>query len=240
MKILVAIPAYNEENTIYSVIEGVRKALPEVPIAVVDDGSVDKTAAIVRQTDAVLLSLPCNLGYSNAVETLLTYAYRENYDAIALIDADGQHDPACLPEFISAFEVHGCDMLIGSRYVEARSYRGNPLGRQIGMAFFSLLTSVLLSTRIYDTTSGMKAIRRNAMEALLLGGNFIDFHAEAIIYLLNYEFIIQEYPITVKERQYGVSMYSFLSHLWYPLTVLLVIAINFTRPRVMKKGAKGL
>jgi glycosyltransferase involved in cell wall biosynthesis len=237
MKILIGIPAFNEENTITNVIAGIRNTLLEIPIVVVDDGSTDKTGERARQSGAILLSLPCNLGYSNTIETILRFACQQGYDAVVLIDADGQHDPACLPGFIAAFEADQCDMLIGSRYVQTRSYRGNPLGRRIGMAFFSWLTAVLLSKRIYDTTSGMKAIRRQAIE-VLLEGNFIDFHAEAIIYLLRLGFSINEYPISVKEREYGTSMYSFFSHLWYPLTVLLVIVINSTRPQFLRKGAK--
>ena len=225
LRILVGIPAFNEEKTVGRVIERTRAALPDADVVVVDDGSRDGTANVVRASQVCLISLPCNLGYSSVVETLLRYSARHDYDALALIDADGQHDPECLPVLLRAFGSSDCDMLIGSRYVEAPSYSDAPLGRQLGMKLFSYLTRLLTGKRIFDTTSGMKVIGRRAA-VHLLDWKFVDFHAEAIIYLLWTGYSVEEYPITVHEREHGESMYSFISHLWYPLTVMLMIAIS--------------
>jgi glycosyltransferase involved in cell wall biosynthesis len=225
MRTLIGIPAYNEEMTIGQVIAGVHSALPACDIVVVDDGSRDKTADIVRESAATLLQLPCNLGYSNAIETLLYYAAKRDYDCLVLIDADGQHDPTCLPGFLAAFESSDCDMMIGSRYINDPDYKDAPFGRRLGMVMFSLLTKSLAGKRIYDTTSGMKGIKRQAIQSLL-AWHFLDFHAEAITYLLWSKFTIEEYPITVSQREYGQSMYSLISHLWYPLSVVLLIVIT--------------
>ena len=237
MNILIGIPAYNEEMTIGSVIEQTHQILPQIDIAVVNDGSRDRTPNIVYDSVATLISLPCNLGYGWAVETILRYALLRNYDAVVLIDADGQHDPEYLPGFLRAFEEKECDVLIGSRYIATGNYQNNPLGRRIGMVLFSKLTQLLTGIRIYDTTSGMKAINRSAMQALV-DWHFVHFHAEAITYLLWSGLKVEEHPIEVTERQYGQSMYSFFSHLWYPLSVILMIVISLIQSSLYNKERK--
>lgn len=232
MRILIAIPAYNEEKTIGQVIRQTKAVFPNYDLIVVNDGSRDRTAEIVRNSPATLVSLPCNLGYSNAIETILNYALKGGYDAVATLDADGQHNPEHLKGLLERLASDQSDVIIGSRYIVSHSYKGNPLGRRIGMTFFSIMTKLLTKRRIYDTTSGMKAIRRRVIPALLVG-HFIDFHAEALIHLLRSGFTIEEYPIAVAERQHGISMYSLLSNIWYPITTLLVIFIELTRPANM-------
>lgn len=238
MKILIGIPAYNEEATIASVLEHTRRVVPEHDIVVVNDGSGDKTADEVRKTGVRLLNLPCNLGYSNAINTILRYALQNEYDTVVFIDADGQHNPDYLPDFIAHYETSGCDVLIGSRYVATRSYTNNPLGRRLGMMLFSGITRLLLKKRIYDTTSGMKAIKKEAVRALL-AWHFLDYHTEAIVYLARLGFSIEEHPITVREREYGTSMYSFLSHIQYPLTMLLLLVITLIQSSLYENRRKG-
>lgn len=225
MKILIGIPAYNEGATIASVITHTRRVMPQTDLVVVNDGSSDHTAEEVRRAGARLLPLPCNLGYSNAIQTIMRYGYEQGYEAVVFIDADGQHNPDYLPGFIAHYESMGVDVLIGSRYVATKSYQGNPFGRRLGMILFSWITGLLLPQRIYDTTSGMKIVNRAATKALL-AWHFLDYHTEAIVYLARLGFSISEYPITVAERKHGTSMYSFLSHIQYPLTVLLLLAVT--------------
>jgi glycosyltransferase involved in cell wall biosynthesis len=240
MKVLIGVPAYNEEATILGVLQAVREALSDTDIAVVNDGSHDRTAEVVltSQTGAALLNMPCNHGYSTAIETLLRYAHIHHYDVLVLIDADGQHNPDYLPHFLKAFETRKCDVLIGSRFLSNLTYKHNPPGRRIGMLLFSYLTIILAGKRILDTTSGMKAIGANAIKALL-GWQFLDFHAEAILFLLWSGYSIDEYPITVKEREHGQSMYSALSHLWYPLMLIVLIMITRLHLTLLKESPKN-
>ncbi len=155
MHILVGIPAFNEETTIESVIHLTQLAVPTCDIVVVNDGSNDRSGEIVRNSGTRLLNLPCNLGYSNAIETLLQYAQLHDYDLLILIDADGQHDPQILPAVLNAFQQCQCNMLIGSRYLSSGNYIDSPLGRRLGMILFSHLTTILTGKKPLFISCGL-------------------------------------------------------------------------------------
>jgi glycosyltransferase involved in cell wall biosynthesis len=220
-RVLAVIPAYNEAKSIPGVIRGLRQAAPAVERLVVTDGSSDGTAAVVTALGERHLELVCNVGYGRAVQSGLRYAMMHGYDVVVTLDADGQHDPRDVPRVVEALEGTGADVVIGSRYMGAH-YRG-PAGRQFGQRAFSLLTQLLLGQRIYDTTSGLKAMRASACEAVL-AGRFLDFHTEVLVRLRLLGFRIAELPIEVHERTTGRSMYSFFRALVYPVkTGLLVV-----------------
>src|SRR5262249_30994563 len=232
---LVAIPAYNEAATIRHVVERVRQNLPDCDLVVVDDGSTDATASALVGTGATVVTHLCNLGYGRAIQTAVLYADREGYDRLVTLDADGQHDPAQVRPLLAEFDGGHWDLLIASRYVLGRTYAGVPFGRRIGMLTFSSLVGMMTGHRVYDTTSGLKVIGRQTFTALT-NWQFIDFHAEALVYLMRLGFRIAESPITVEERRHGTTMYSALSHFKYPLktalmVVLGVIEANLTRRR---------
>jgi glycosyltransferase involved in cell wall biosynthesis len=220
-RVLVVIPAYNEVATIGKVLERLRVAAPGVDRLVVTDGSRDGTADAVRATGERHLDLVCNVGYGRALQAGMLYALRRRYDVVVTIDADGQHDPGDVPRLLHALEASGADVVIGSRFVSSRSYTG-PLGRRIGQATFSMVTRVLMGKRIYDTTSGLKAMRSEALAAAL-EGRFLDFHTEVLVRLSMLGFRIEELPIVVAERHSGQSMHSLFSGIAYPVKTSLFI-----------------
>jgi glycosyltransferase involved in cell wall biosynthesis len=222
---LVAIPAYNEAATIRSVVERVRVNLPDCDLLVVNDGSRDATGAVLEETDAIVVAHFCNLGYGRAIQTAVLYADRAGYDRLVTLDADGQHDPAQVGALLAEFDNGGWDLLIGSRYVVSRRYDGVPFGRRIGMQLFSSLVGLMTGERIYDTTSGLKVIGRQTFTPLT-NWHFIDFHAEALVYLMRLGYRIGEFPITVAERRHGTTMYSTLSHIKYPLKTALMVVLG--------------
>lgn len=218
---IAVIPAHNEEHTIGTVLRALREAAPAVDRLVVTDGSRDGTLGVVKALGERHLDLVCNVGYGRAVQTGLQYALRHGYDIVVTIDGDGQHDPADVPRLIDELARSGADVVIGSRFVSNRSYSGPP-GRKVGQALFSLLTG-LMGQRIYDTTSGLKAMRAHACRTIL-DGRFLDFHTEVLVRLRLLGLRIVELPIEVHERTAGHSMYSFVSGLAYPIkTGLLVV-----------------
>lgn len=223
LRVLIVIPAYNEEKTIAAVIAGLRRAAPEYDRVVVNDGAKDKTGEVVAALGEKQLRLPCNLGYGNALQTGLKYGLQGGYEIIVSFDGDGQHKPEDVPAVVAALLNSDADMVIGSRYANGRSYN-SPLGRKLGQILFSQLTRPLIGRRIYDTTSGFKAMRAAACE-VVVSGVFMDFHTESLVRLSMAGFKIIEHPITVYEREHGRSMHSFISAFAYPLQTLLLTLV---------------
>ncbi|MDQ2939632.1 MAG: glycosyltransferase family 2 protein, partial [Actinomycetota bacterium] len=149
MRTLVFIPAWNEESSIAGVIEGVREALPDADVLVVDDGSTDATVERARAAGGRVASLPFNQGVGAAQQTGYMYALRGGYDICAHLDGDGQHMPTELARLVQEIKADKADMVIGSRYQDrsvARDddYRAS-ISRRTGQHLFRLIVS--LSTR---------------------------------------------------------------------------------------------
>lgn len=224
VRVLVVIPAHNEEQAIAGVIARLRQAAPEYDRVIVNDGSSDMTGKIVSDLGEKQLHLICNLGYGHALQTGLKYALMRGYDVVVTMDADGQHRPEDVPRLVQALEANGADMVIGSRFSNGKPY-DTPFNRRLGQLLFSHLTRLLLGYRVYDTSSGFKALRTKTCEAIV-GTAFMDFHIETIVQLTLANFKIIELPVTVQERTSGRSMYSIVSVFNYPLkTILLTMAV---------------
>ena len=232
---LVAIPAYNEAATIRSVVERVAERLPDCDVLVVNDGSKDTTAAALDGTSAIVMEHLCNLGYGRTIETAVNFADRHGYDRLVTLDADGQHDPAQVPALLAEFDTGRWDLLIGSRYVLTRRYTGAPLGRRVGMRLFSVVVGAVAGQRIYDTTSGLKVFGRQTYRSLM-NWHFIDYHAEALVYLMRLGYRVGEYPMTVEERRHGTSMYSAINHIKYPLKTALMVLLGVVQASMTLRG----
>ncbi len=223
LRVLIVIPAYNEEKSIAAVIHGLRQAAPDYDRVVVNDGSRDATGRVVADLGEKQLRLPCKLGYGHALQTGLKYALLCGYDVVVSFDADGQHRPEDVPGVVKTLLDSGADMVIGSRYCDGRPYNSPP-GRKLGQILFSHLTRLLTGRRIYDTTSGFKAMHTSVCQ-MVVSGIFMDFHTETIVRLSMSGFRIVEHPITVHERVYGRSMHTYISLVAYPLQTLLLTVV---------------
>jgi glycosyltransferase involved in cell wall biosynthesis len=223
-RVLIVIPAHNEEKTIAAVITKLQQIVPQFDRVIVNDGSQDNTSKVVDELGEKQLRLPCNVGYGSALQTGLKYALIQDYDIIISMDADGQHQPEDVPRLVEALLKSNADMVIGSRFCEGQVYN-TPFSRRIGQLLFSHLTRLFLDHRIYDTSSGFKALRAAACE-VVVNGIFMDFHIETIVHMSLQNLEIVEFPVTVLERTSGQSMHSIASVFQYPLkTILLTIAV---------------
>ena len=237
-RVLVAIPAYNEAPTIEAVVDRVRADASDFDLLVINDGSRDDTGGVLARLGVATATHLCNLGYGRALQTAITYAERHGYDALITFDADGQHRASDLRRLYDAFNAGGYDLLIGSRFIEGRSYSTEPLVRRLGMQLFSALIALFTGQRVHDTSSGLKVIGRRVFPALR-GRPFVDFHAEVLVYLIESGYRVGESPIVVEPRRHGESMYSTLSALKYPLKVSFLILIGALEGRLARGRQRG-
>lgn len=157
MKILALIPAYNESNHIAKVISQAAMALP---VLVVDDGSTDGTADIVKQTGASLIEVKPNQGKGNALKTGFSWALEQGYDGVITLDADGQHDPLEIPTFLQEIESTHPDLVIGYR-----DFSSMPVTRKIANTTGRVLFSWAMRQPIRDNQSGYRYLSDRLMQA---------------------------------------------------------------------------
>ena len=160
-KTLIIIPAYNEEGAIARVIANIRRDVPQADILVVNDGSRDRTAREARQNGAMVMNLPYNMGIGSAVQSGFLFAKEKGYHYAVQVDGDGQHPAKEIPRLLAALD-NGADMSIGSRFVVSTGYQP-PFSRALGIKIFSFLVSLIVRRRVFDTTSGFRAINRKAI-----------------------------------------------------------------------------
>jgi len=221
--VLVVVPAYNEQDSIHEVLTGLRRSVPGFDLVVVDDGSDDDTAAVAQRLGVRTIRLPCNVGYGGALQVGIRYALARQYDVVVFFDADGQHDPEAALLLVETLRREGADLVIGARFGADRPYVGS-LARRLTQIAFSTMTRPLVGRRIYDTTSGLKALTARACRDLV-SGNLLDFHMEALVRLGVLQYSIVEVPVKVRPRDRGTSMYTGLRALGYPIATLLLTLV---------------
>ena len=169
MKVLAVIPAYNEANHIARVVHATSEHLP---VVVVDDGSTDSTAALAREAGATVVRQTPNQGKGAALKTGFRYALEHGWDAVVMLDADEQHDPAEIPSFLRVYEERGADLIIG-----VRTFSEMPLVRRVSNSLGTVLLSWAMGQPVPDNQSGYRLASRAMMEATL-GSKERGFHFE--------------------------------------------------------------
>lgn len=227
-RVLVIIPAHNEEDSLPKTLAEVKAKAPTVDVLIVDDGSRDGTARVARAAGIPVVRHPVNLGVGGALQTGFRYAVERGYDIGVQLDADGQHDPDYLAVLLAPMVANACDVSIGSRYVESTGYRA-PWNRRLGMVIFSGVVKLALGQRITDTTSGFRAYSRPVMQVCQhdFPKDFPD--APLLIALARRGFRLAEVPVVMRERQAGQSFYTLGKQLYYPYKNLLASVMALIR-----------
>ncbi|MCP4642372.1 MAG: glycosyltransferase family 2 protein [bacterium] len=235
-RVLVIIPAYNESATIADVLASLRDHVPEYDVVVVDDGSIDDTAAIVERTEgAALLRLAYNVGIGGAMQTGYLYAVREGYDVAVQCDADGQHPVEQLRSLVDRLDQGDADMVIGSRYVADTAYTPSVF-RRVGKSLMSRLVDVVMGAGITDTTSGFRAANRKAF--CLFARHYPDDYPEAETLVIMHKSGLRpvEIPVEMSPRQGGRTSISPRHALYYMIKVGLAIFIDVFRKFTKAEG----
>lgn len=226
-RILVIIPAYNEENTVGIVVDRVREQ-GAFDILVVNDGSTDGTAERAAAAGACVVNLPFNLGIGGAVQTGYLYALRNSYSIAVQVDADGQHDARSLHALLDPILTGRADVALGSRFLGEQQC-GVPLARRIGIKMFARTLSWLWRQPITDPTSGYRAVNRKIIEAFARYYPDDYPEVEALAYLRYLRVRLVEVPVRMHPRQGGRSSITSVRAAYYMVKVFLAIVKTLLR-----------
>jgi len=232
-KILIIIPAFNEAESILSVLKNLRKKFPNIDIVVVNDGSSDNTEEIVLESAmAKLITLPYNIGIGGSVQTGFIYAQKYKYNYAIQFDGDGQHMVDEIEKLLIPLLNGEADCIIGSRFIQKVDGNYQPdLLRRIGILILRSVCYLYIGQKISDQTSGFRAYNKKAIN--LLAKNYPkDFpEAEVIVFLGLHGIKIKEVFTQMRERQGGVSSIASWRGPYYIIKVLL----SMTMARIRNK-----
>lgn len=228
MKVLVIIPAYNEEDNIENVVSRMTEQYQEYDYVVINDGSKDKTSEICHKNHYNIVDLPVNLGLAGAFQTGLKYADIKGYDYAVQLDADGQHSPDYIGDMIKKAE-EGYDIVIGSRFETAKKpWNPRMMGnRMIGMA-------IRLSTgkKLSDPTSGMRLYNKKMIHEFALNINYGPEPDTVAFLMKQSEVRVASVQVTMQDRVAGQSYLNFVNSLFYMLRMMIsILLINNFRKR---------
>lgn len=232
-KTLVVIPAFNEELSIASVIDGLHKL--NLDVLVVDDGSTDNTKYVAVQNGATVLSLPFNLGVGGALRTGFKYAVLRGYDSVIQVDADGQHLPREIFKLVHEAELADADLVIGSRFLHSRFTPQMSVSkmRQLAMKLLAIVASRATGTRLTDTTSGFRLIKSPLLIEFSrrFPTNYLGDTFEAVVAAGRSGYVVREVAVEMKDREFGVSSASLSQAITFFCKAFLVAALQL-QPRI--------
>jgi glycosyltransferase involved in cell wall biosynthesis len=196
-RLLIVIPAFNEESSIAEVILKAKAFSPEV--LVYDDGSSDNTADVAEKNGAIVIRNARNRGYGRALNTLFQTAIIMKVDLVITIDSDGQHDPEQIPRLLQPLIENKADVVIGSRFLTSDDKMNVPKYISFGIKTITKFTQAACFDKITDATSGFRAYTINALSKLHLLENGMAISTEILLKANESNLRIVEVPITTKK-----------------------------------------
>jgi len=194
MKVVVGIPAYNEEKNIAKIIVQLKKVADQ--IIVCDDGSTDSTSIIAESLGAIIIKHPKNLGYGSAIRSIFLKSREINSEVLVTIDADGQHKIEDVKKVIKPIVDGRADISIGSRFLD--KHDNAPKYRKLGINIITKVTNSSLSEKITDAQSGFRAYNNKVLQALTPSDSGMGISTEILIKSSNLGFKIAEVPTEIQ------------------------------------------
>ena len=220
MKVLIIIPAYNEQENIERVVNHLIKDYSQYDYVVINDGSKDKTSQICHENHYNIIDLPVNLGLAGGFQTGMKYAYQNGYDCTVQFDADGQHRPEYIEAMIEKIE-EGNDIVIASRFVDEKK---PATARMLGSRLITAAIKITSGVKITDPTSGMRMYNKKLIEVL---ANNINFGPEpdTVSYLMKMGAKVAEIKAKMDERIAGQSYLNAVNAAKYMARMLISILL---------------
>lgn len=235
MKVLLIIPAYNEEENILNTCNKIKEFSDELDFIVINDGSKDNTLKILKENNLNHINLINNLGIGGAVQTGYKYAYENGYDIAIQFDGDGQHDINYVPNICEPIIKGQANMVIGTRYLDKTSSEfQSTFMRRFGSNILSLFIKICTHKKITDPTSGFRAVDKNIIEEFAKEYPTEYPEPESTVCMLCKKYKVMEVPVSMNERQGGTSSIRFWKSADYMIKVVLAIiidSINFKKKR---------
>ena len=193
MKIIIGIPAFNEEKNIGAIVAKLKKKYDQVIVC--DDGSSDMTQIIASSLGAIVVKHPKNLGYGAAIKTIFNEAKKIDGDVLVTFDADGQHQISEIDSVLKPLSENKADIVIGSRFLG--STKDLPKYRKIGIKAITSLTNTVTGSNLSDTQSGFRAYSKKVLNEIFPTESGMGISTEILIKSLKKQMTILEVPITI-------------------------------------------
>lgn len=229
MKVLIIIPAYNEQeniiNTVSKVLDYKTECDFQLDYVVINDGSTDNTYDICRKNNIRCVNLIQNLGIGGAVQTGYKLANMQDYDIAVQFDGDGQHDINSLKSLIAPIVNGTADFTVGSRFIgDGVSFQSTAM-RRFGIKILSFTLKLFAKVNISDCTSGYRAASREVLK-ILADDYPIDYpEPESLVHIAKAGYRIEEVPVNMFDRQGGSSSIASWKSVYYMIKVTLAIII---------------
>ena len=194
MKVIIGIPAYNEENNIGPIVAKLKKKYDH--ILVCDDGSNDMTESIASSLGAIVVRHHKNLGYGGAIKTIFNEAKKIDGDILVTFDADGQHQISEIDSVLKPILDNEADIVIGSRFLNTKSEE-MPNYRKVGIKIITKVTNLSIKEKLTDSQSGFRAYSKKSLQEILPADEGMGVSTEILIKASNLELKIAEVPIQV-------------------------------------------
>ena len=218
LKVLVIIPAYNEESNIEKVINDIQTNSSFVDYVIINDGSKDRTLDILKKNHFNYIDSICNLGLFGAVQTGFRYSLENDYDGAIQFDGDGQHLAKYIPLLVDEI-ANGNDIVIGSRFVNEKK----PISaRMLGSRLISTSIKIVTGKNIKDPTSGFRAYNRSCIKEYALGMNNPP-EPDTLVYMLKKGKKVKEIQVQMKDRESGESYLNLTNTIKYMSRMIISI-----------------
>lgn len=225
-KILVIIPAYNEEESILGVVNDLNENAPFADYIVINDGSTDDTQSVLEANCIPHINLIKNLGIGGAVQTGYKYALQNGYDIAVQFDGDGQHRAQYINGLVTPIEEGKADLVVGSRFKGKNDGFKSSFMRRLGINILSGVLKMASTNKIEDVTSGFRAAGKNVIS--LFASYYPDDYPEpeSLALAARKGLAVVEVPVSMQERTGGVSSIKRMDSVYYMIKVTFAILIQ--------------